>query len=244
MRVTIIGCWGGHPAPNEATSSYLVEKDGFVLLLDCGSGALSKVQNYVNIYDIDAVLISHYHHDHVADIGVLQYARLVEYYLSNQTRQLPIYGHIEDKTGFNALTADYTKGIAYVPHQTLTVGPFSIIFLQTKHPVPCYGMRITDGQRTIVYTADTAYDDTWIEFSEGADMMIADCNFYAEQDGEAAGHMTSQEAAIIAKKANIKELILSHLPQYGEIQQLVVEAGEVFLGEIHLAKEGLVWPVD
>src|SRR5699024_12774482 len=77
MKVTIIGFWGGYPAAGGATSAYLVEEKDFKLLVDAGSGSLSKLQNYINISDLDAVIVSHYHHDHVADIGVLQYAKLV-----------------------------------------------------------------------------------------------------------------------------------------------------------------------
>lgn len=241
MKVTVIGCWGGYPAPNGATSAYLVEHNDFSLIIDFGSGALSKLQNYVHITEIDAVLLSHYHHDHVADIGVLQYAQIVQYYVDGKDDTLPIYGHFEDKDGFASLTAEYTKGIAYDPDQTLQVGPFTITFLKTKHPVPCYGMKITDGVHTFVYTADTAYDDGGIDFVRGADMMIADCNFYAHQNGSKAGHMTSKEAGLIAQQAHIKDLILSHLPQYGDLKQLIGEASHYFSGNVHLAHEGFVW---
>src|SRR5690625_5745000 len=119
MRVTVIGCWGGYPAPNGATSVYLVEHNDFSLLIDFGSGALSKVQNYVQLTDIDAVLLSHYHHDHIADIGVLQYAQLVQYYVDGKNNTLLIYGHLEDEDVFASLTSDYTKGISYYQYKSL-----------------------------------------------------------------------------------------------------------------------------
>src|SRR5690625_2218100 len=100
MKVTVIGYWGGFPAPNSATSTYLVEKGGFALVVDMGSGGLATLQKYKQISDIDAVILSHYHHDHVADIGVLQYACLVQSYITGETTVLPIYGHQEDETGF------------------------------------------------------------------------------------------------------------------------------------------------
>src|SRR5690625_433624 len=150
MKVTVIGHWGGYPAPDGATSAYLLEQDGFCLLVDMGSGALSKVQKYIHVMDIDAVVLSHYHHDHIADIGVLQFAWLVQSYLRKRKGILPIYGHAEDETGFKSLTHQYTEGIAYDTSKELEIGPFMISFLKTIHPVPCYGMRITDGKHTIV----------------------------------------------------------------------------------------------
>lgn len=241
MKVTVVGQWGGYPAPNGATSAYIVEKEGFTLVVDMGSGALSKLQSYKKIMDIDAVILSHYHHDHVADIGVLQYARLVQFYVTGAEDILPIYGHTEDETGFESLTHDYTKGIGYDPNEELNIGPFSITFLKTNHGVPCFGMRITDGESVLIYTADTSYKEEWIEFAAYADVMITDCNFYADQDGTAAGHMTSKEGAIIAQQANVTKLILSHLPQYGDHEQLIKEAEQYFDGRIQLACEGLVW---
>lgn len=241
MKLKVVGFWGGYPAPGAATSAYLLEKDNFVLAIDMGSAALSKIQNYYHVMDLDAVILSHYHHDHVADVGVLQYARLVQSYVTEVESVLPIYGHVENEVGFESLTHDHTEGLAYDPNEELTIGPFTITFLKTKHPAPCYGMRITDGKSVFVYTADTAYQEEWIDFAKDADMILTDCNFYAEQDGSAAGHMTSEEGAMIAEQANVKELILSHLPQYGNNNQLVEEARKHFSGTIHLAYEGLTW---
>src|SRR5699024_12178412 len=110
-----------------------------------------------------------------------------------------------------------------------------------KITVLCYSIRITNGIYTFVYTSDTAYDDRWIDFSRGSDMIISNCNFFAHQNGSEAGHMTSQEAALIAEQAHIQDLILSHLPQYGDLQQLVKEASQYFSGQVHLAHEGFVW---
>lgn len=241
MKLTVIGYWGGYPAPNGASSLYIVEKDDVTLALDFGSGALLKLQMYMSVTTLDAVLLSHYHADHVADIGVLQHALLVSSYITGKKDKLPIYGHGEDELQYSLLHSDYTEGIKYEPNEKLQIGPFTIQFLKTKHSVPCYGMKITDGKSTMVYTADTAYQESWIDFAKGTDVLLADCNFYADQDGEASGHMTSKEVALIAREAEVKHLILSHLPQYGDHQQLIDEAKDVFSGSIELAYEGLKW---
>lgn len=241
MKLTVIGYWGGYPAADGATSSYLLEKDNFSLLIDVGSGSLSTLQKYKAVSELDAVIVSHYHHDHIADIGVLQYARLVQNNVTGGEKVLPIYGHLEDEHGFASLSHDYSKGIAYDPKQSLEVGPFTITFLKTKHPVPCYAMRVTDGENTLVYTADSSYTSDLIPFAKDADLLIADCNYYAGLDGSKAGHMTSVEGAGIASDANVKALLLSHLPQFGDTNQLVEEAKQVYKGEINLATQGFTW---
>ncbi|WP_339177744.1 MBL fold metallo-hydrolase [Oceanobacillus sp. FSL W7-1293] len=241
MKLTIIGFWGGYPNKDGATSSYLLEKDDYKLVLDLGSGALSKLQKFTSVPELDAVILSHYHHDHVADIGVLQYAKLIDYYVHNNEKKLKIYGHTEDEDGFSSLSHQYTEGVAYSPEEELKIGPFSITFLRTAHPVPCFGMRITDGKKTIVYTADSSYTEAWIPFAKDADVLITDCNYFKGQDGTAAGHMNSEEAAGIAKAANVRELVLSHLPQFSVLEQLKEEAEKIYTGPIMLAEEGYVW---
>lgn len=241
MQLKVIGYWGGYPGVDEASSIYMLEKDGFVLLLDIGSGGLSKLQKYKQVNEIDAIVLSHYHADHVADVGVLQHALIVQAHLTGKKDKLPIYGHQEDMTFFTSLDDDYTKAVAYDPEEVLKIGPFFIRFLRTKHSVPCFGMRITDGKSTLVYTADSAYLPEWIPFSRNADLLLTECNFYAGQDAAVAGHMNSEEVASIAKDAAIKQVILTHLPHFGDHAELVEEVKDFYDGKVELASEGLVW---
>lgn len=240
MKLTVIGHWGGFPKAGEASSGYLLEHNGFHLLIDCGSAVLSQLQNYISPDDLDAVIISHYHPDHIADIGVLHHALLISKYVNGYEKTLPIYGHVKDVNSFQSLTyKDISKGIAYIPDQKIEVGPFKIEVLETKHPVACYAMKISVDGKTLIYTADTAYFEELVEFAEGADMLLCESNFYKGMDGAAAGHMTSEEAGSLAKQANVETLILTHLPHFGELQQLVTEAKENFNGQVILASQGL-----
>lgn len=239
MKATVVGFWGGFPQANGASSGYLFQDNDFNLLIDCGSAVLSKVQQYVQVMELDAVILSHYHHDHVADIGPLQYARMIHTMLGKGDKVLPIYGHAADQEGFARLTKlPHTKGYAYNPEQEFKLGPFTITFMKTKHPVICYAMRITNGEKTIVYTADSSYLEEFIDFSHDADLLICECNLYSGKDGSVSGHMTSTEAGKIAKEAHVKKLLLTHLPHYGDHQDLVSQAKEMYDGPVELAKEG------
>ncbi|WP_096198885.1 MBL fold metallo-hydrolase [Bacillus sp. FJAT-45350] len=239
MKLTVIGYWHGYPEPNEATSGFLVEKDGFRLLIDCGSGVVSQLQSYCAVTDLDAVILSHYHHDHMADIGVLQYARLIQYYMGYKGEALSIYGHMLDKEKFNQLSyPPHVNSIPYDPNKRINIGPFTVSFKQTKHPAPCFAMRISEGANTIVYTADTSYIEELVPFSSECDLLIAESSFYENQDASNTGHMNSKEAATLAEKSGAKELLLTHLPHFGELSQLKKEAETYFNGPVHLAEKG------
>ncbi len=240
MKITVIGFWGGYPAKNEASSGYLLEYGDYRILLDCGSGVLSELQNHIQPEELDAVVLSHYHPDHVADVGVLQHALLIQQLLSGKKKTVPIYGHSLDEFEFNKLTyKEITKGIAYSPDQPIQIGPFTFRFMQTKHPVTCYAMRIEVDGHVLVYTGDSAYMEELVDFSKNATILLCESNFYSNMNGAQAGHMTAHEAGVIANKANVQLLILTHLPHYGEHQQLVKEASAVFTREIALARSRL-----
>ncbi len=195
MKLTVIGHWGGFPKVGEASSGYLLEHEGFRLLVDCGSAVLSQLQYYLKPTELDAVIISHYHPDHVADIGVLQHALIIAKYTEGFSRNLPIYGHEEDQAGFAALTyKNLTTGMVYKGDQLLHIGPFQIEFIETVHPVPCYAMRIKAGSKTLIYTADTAYFPELAEFAKGADLILCECNYYKDMKEAAFNHMTSDQA--------------------------------------------------
>ncbi|UII56904.1 MBL fold metallo-hydrolase [Cytobacillus spongiae] len=242
MKLTVIGQWGGYPKANEASSGYLLEHKGFNLLIDCGSGVLSKMQEILTAEKLHAVILSHYHPDHIADIGVLQHARFIQGILGVPLDPLPIYAHSDHPYEFSKLTyKKITEGKAYVPQKTLKIGPFRVQFLLTSHPVTCYAMRIEADGKVLVYTADAAFKSDFIPFSKDADLLLCECNFYCHQDGRNAGHMNSYDAGILAQSANVKKLVLTHLPHFGNIENLKKESAQKFTGPIDLATHGLTF---
>ncbi|KRN28436.1 metal-dependent hydrolase [Lactobacillus selangorensis] len=225
MKVTVLGYLGGYPADNIGTSAYLLESGSYHLLLDCGSGALLNLQHVLDPLQLDAVILSHYHHDHTADVGVLQY-----YWQLRQGDKkepvLPIYGSSQDPLNFASLTMQgITQGKAYDPDATLQLGPFKINFLRTVHPVPAYAMRIEEQEtgKTLVFTADTAFFDGLVPFSKYADLLMADTNFLADKPGK-IWHMTSAQSGELARRAQVGKLLLTHLPQQLDLQVLLDQA--------------------
>lgn len=239
-----IGIWGGYPAANGATSSFLLEQDGFRCLVDCGSGVLASVQNYTKLGELDAVVISHYHADHIADVGPLQFARMIEMQLGGNESVLPIYGHTEDQAEFEKLTyKEITKGHEIKEKTSIKIGPWDVTFCRTVHPVYCLALKFSADGKNIVFTADTGWRNELAEFASGADLLVSESNLFEEHVGRVEGHMSGRQAGELAKKAGAGSLLLTHLPQYGDLSRIEADAHQAFGGRTELAEVGKTYQV-
>lgn len=220
MKLTILGYMGGFPTNGVGTTAYLLEAQGFHLLIDVGSGALLSLERHLDPKQLDALILTHYHPDHIADMGVLQHV----FQLKNPDKVLPIYGHAESDL-HELRNSNFTKAIDYDGETPLTIGPFHISFMKTIHPVPCYALSLTETEtgKKLVFTADSGYLEAFIPFSKDADVLLADANFLQGKENHKV-HMTASEVGKIAKLANVKKLILTHLQPDGDWEKLLAEA--------------------
>ncbi|WP_100373618.1 MBL fold metallo-hydrolase [Bacillus sp. FJAT-45037] len=240
MKVTVVGFWHAYPEKNEATSGYLVEHGETKVLLDCGSGVLSNLGNYCDVTELDGLVLSHYHHDHFADVGPLQYARIINESMGKNTKPLTIYGHQEDSESFSKLTyKGFVQSSAYKEDHPLKIGPFTFTFQRTKHPVPCFAMKVTCEKKTLVYTGDSSYFEQLAEFTKGSDLLIAECSGYRGDQVARFGHMNSEDVAKLANSSAVDQVMISHLPHHGEHEQLKEEIKQSYEGEVLLARTGL-----
>ena len=244
MKITPIGIWGGYPKANSATSSFLIEHEGFYCLMDCGSGVLSSLQNYLPLEQLDAVVISHYHADHIADIGSLQFSRIINFYLGKPAPALPIYGHTKDQENFDRLSyKEQTVGVAISEDEVVQIGPFEVSFCQTIHPVYCLAMKFSVDNKSVVLTADTEWRDELVDFARGTDLLISEANLYEEHVGKAPGHMGGSEAGILASRSSAKQLVLTHLPLHGQIEDILGAARQNYDGPTEIAKVGKAYDI-
>lgn len=240
MKCTVVGMWGGFPKKNEPTSGYLVEKDGFRILLDAGSGVAAHVQNYIDLNDLHHVFISHYHYDHSCDLGSFLFSRMINTQLGRVNKDLNIYGPADDEIKRQVDKVKHNTFHPYNANSSFKVGPFSIEFHRNAHSVETYAMRITDDDgKCLVYTADTNYRKSLVKFSEGADVLITECSLYEDEEGERMGHMNAEDVGILAEKSGVEKVVLSHLPHYGNLEDLAASFRKSGAGEAVLAEAGM-----
>jgi ribonuclease BN (tRNA processing enzyme) len=239
MKLTVLGCYGPYPAAGGACSGYLLEEDGYVVLIDCGSAVLSRLQQHLQVRELKAVLLSHLHFDHTADLMVMRYA--LDYAQSRGLlhRPLPLYSPPEPASASRQLLYKdlFEPGLLNAA-EPLQLGPFHFTFLETVHSIPCMAMRIETERGILVYSGDTEYFDGLIEFAGGADLFLCEANFL-EEDMAASppNHLSAAGAARIAARAGVKRLLLTHLHPERRPALSLEEAREHYAA-VEAAREG------
>ena len=221
MRLHVLGCHGPYPPAGGATSGYLLEGKHTRVLMDCGSGVLGKLMSRCDPASLDAVLLSHLHFDHAADLLVLRY------YLELAGKTLPLYLPGEDQSALGGILRESAYRVIPYPEK-LTVGEFTVETMPVRHPVPCRALRITDGERMLVFTGDTNDCPGLAAFARGCDALLADAAFLDSEWTEKKPHMSARGAAMLAKEAGAGKLYLTHLSVGHDPQTAEEEARAVF----------------
>lgn len=239
MKITVIGYYGAYPEAGKATSGYLLEHNGKSTLIDCGSGVLSRLQNFRSLEDLDSLVLSHYHSDHIGDVYCMHYAMMILNHMGKRKKPFNIYSLGSDPK-FETLS--YGQHCIAHPVENGSVEDINGVkftFISTNHPVPCLGMRMECDGKVIGYTADSSWTNNLIEIAHNNDLLLCECNLFNYQKGIISGHLTAGEAGKLATEAVVKKLVLTHLPHHGEFKNLVNEARDEFNGEVRLAYEGM-----
>src|SRR5919108_2656504 len=74
MQITVLGCGAAFPRAGGACSGFLVSSDETHVWVDAGNGTFSNLQKHVSYRDVAALVITHGHADHIADVMPLMYA--------------------------------------------------------------------------------------------------------------------------------------------------------------------------
>ena len=246
MKLTVVGCSGSGPGPKSAASSYLVEHDGFRLLLDLGNGAFGALLGLADPDTIDAVVLSHLHADHCLDVAPF----VVWHRDSGRSsgRRIPLLAPAGAETrlelaydGDGASLTDVFD-FAVVTPGSFTIGPFAVETVRTAHPVECHAVRLTAGGRSLVYTGDTGPSERVIDLARGADVLLAEAAHPPGPGLPPGLHLTGRDAGEHAAAAGVGRLLLTHVPPWvDEIGQLF--AASAVFSETELVRHGATYEI-
>jgi ribonuclease BN (tRNA processing enzyme) len=245
MRLTVLGGCGAWPAAGQACSGYLVEHDGFRLLIDPGYAMLPRLLQFVHADDVNAVLVSHGHPDHCADLNPLLRARA---FRDDRppAPALPVYalpGALRpvlalDRPGALDDAIDLRE---FTPGDGFGVGPFGVRSWLLPHFVPNAGLRLESGDHHLAYTGDTGPSPDLLSLALGADLLVAEASYSRQVPDNSARHLSSaSQAGQLADRAGVGRLILTHLIPGTDPPDSVQAAAEGYAGPIVVASPGLV----
>lgn len=238
----ILGESAPYPAPGGATTGYLVNTGEGWFLIDCGSGILAELLRHISLSELKGVIITHYHADHIADLGVLQYAIMVERMQGKRKDFLLVYANQDPIVKFKEVSyLDHVQAIPIRADSQISLCGATVTFANTHHAVPCLAVSIEYQNRKLVFSGDTGPSQRVEELAREADLFVCEATWLEKDQGSASiGHLTTRQAAEMAIRANVKSLCLTHIfPGYDRIQ-LRQEAEAVFGQNVLLASKGLI----
>ncbi|MGH8792074.1 MAG: MBL fold metallo-hydrolase [Stackebrandtia sp.] len=252
MKLTVVGCAGSFPGPDSPCSSYLIEADDFVLLLDFGSGSLGALQRHIDPYRIDAILLTHLHADHIMD--ACPYVVMRRYAPGAPYPRVPLYGpggterRLSDAYGGDGESACRSLSDVYEFHTltpgTFTIGPLTVTVDQVAHPVETFGVRIEHEGRSFAYSSDTSQCEPLERLADGVDVFLCEASYLEGRHNPPGVHLTGREAGECAAKAGAGRLLLTHLVRrWGSEEQTLAEARSVYNGPISVVHAGAVFDV-
>ncbi len=215
MKVTVLGGAGAWPMPGQACSGYLVEHEGFRLLLDPGYATLPQLLKDTAAGQVDAVLVSHGHPDHCADLNPLLRARALG---TSSPAALPVHALPGALQAVLALDNPRMLAGAYTLREftaglRFDVGPFQVDTWALPHFVPNAGIRLTAGGRVLAYTGDTGPSPDIVTMAHDADVLLAEATFPEDMPAahDARYLSTARQAGQYAARAGVSRLVLTHL---------------------------------
>jgi ribonuclease BN (tRNA processing enzyme) len=245
--LTVLGCSGSVPGPDSPASGYLLEAEGYRVVLDLGHGAFGALQRYVRPSDVDAVVVSHLHADHCIDLTA--YIVALRYGgdgFGAGGRRIPVTGVHGTRDRVEAAYDPFARKLSL--HEIFAfgtpvdgeLGPFRVSYTQVNHPVPTNAVRFAYGDRALVYSADTGESPELVALADGADVFLCEASVGPDEEQVPDLHLTGAQAGEHAVRAGVGRLVVTHVPPWNSAEVALAEAATTFDGDAALAAPGMV----
>jgi len=275
VTVQVLGSGGPELDDQRASSGYLIWRDGHArVLVDLGPGSLLQFERSgARVEDLDAILLSHLHVDHSADLPALVKGS----YFSERNHELPVYGPtgntlMPDAEAFvHTLFAAPDGAFHYLgdflgdeaayrlqPHNVPATGKDSTTVLDQHDlrltaipvhhgPIPALAWLVDVDGRNIAFSGDMNGDWHTLErLAKGVDLLVVDHAIPEDAEGVARKlHMPPSVIGRIAQGSGAGQLLLSHRMRRSLGHEVESEAiiRKSYAGPIRFAEDGMCIPI-
>lgn len=239
LAVTILGCDGSYPGPGGAASGYLVTCETTTVWLDAGPGTLANLQRYVPLSDLDAIVLTHEHPDHWSDLE--HFVVACRWFLGRTG--VPVHAPPSLRTAAAGRIREAGAGMevldwhATEPGRELVIGPLTLNFSLTDHPVPTHAVRVDAGGRSLGYSADSGPAWAMSSLGAGLDLALCEATFLSDREGTVQ-HLSARQAGATARQAGVGRLVITHIAPGIDRMAAETEAEAAFGAPVEVAGIG------
>lgn len=229
----------------------MLEHRGFRLVLDLGYGTAAPLLTHLGSHagdGVDAIVVSHAHADHMADLHAFFRARwfgarsapAIAIYAPPQVREQLLA--VEAVDGPEGGAVDRVFSWHVLPAAAHVVGPWRLESFDLPHYVADAGVRLVSDDRVVAYTGDTGPTPALAELGRDADLFVVECTDYTQlaEPRKEQLHLDARTAAEAARDAGARRLLLTHFWPGVDRERTAREVAQIYGGEVLVAQEGMV----
>jgi ribonuclease BN (tRNA processing enzyme) len=219
-EIILLGTGTSQITLERRASSVLIGLDDTKILFDCGHGVLQRLLEIgVHPNDINHIILSHFHPDHVSDLIPFFHTGAKAKY-NPRTTDLHVYGPVGVRSFIDKVEnlfkpytfrlPSYDIIVHEIGEEDFRIGPYSFDFVSLPHEGN-HGLRFTWKGRSFAITGDSYFHDQEIDFLRNVDLAIID-----------AGHLEEDKIVELSVASQAKFIICSHI--YGDIDRSRLQA--------------------
>jgi ribonuclease BN (tRNA processing enzyme) len=237
-RLIVLGGGGWFPANGRHTACALLRNGDGAILIDAGTGVGRLVENPDLLAGVERldILLTHFHLDHVVGLAYLPALGLSD--------RMTIWG--PGRGLYGASTQELLTSMFHEPLHSVSLEQQDIavrdlplgeselagIRIDTRrqdlHSAPTLGFRFGD---SLAWMTDTAHDVEATGFVSGCKLLAHEAWFTSAQPRNPDVHSSAAQAADIASRAGVEQLLLIHVPPFeDDVSALALEAQAVVAG--------------
>jgi len=251
MKLVVLGSGTSVPHPQRASAAFWLDTAAGSMLLDCSADAAHRMaEESLDWPSLDAVWISHLHLDHCGGLASLLFGLKWAPQTQSRRKPLKIFGCEGIKKLLRAIDDSNDYGLLEQPFpielHEISAGKalFEMLSglqaqtLSTPHTRESLAILLTDSdEASVVYSSDTGYSEELAWFAREVSLLILECSFWRNKP--TSKHLELEDAMRIARLAEPRRLLLTHLYPEWEGVHLEGKAKELWSGTTIEACDGL-----
>jgi len=234
MKLTILGSGTCVPSLKRSSPANFLNILNRNIIIDFGPGTMRQMlKAKIDYKEIDFVFFTHFHSDHISELR--SFIQALDWTPNfNRKKDLILIGPIGFKEFYKQTINSKPRPNTYKIKikeikKNLALGDLRVECIKTVHSDESVAYKFMKKTKSIIITGDCDYDDNLIKFSKNSNLLLIECSF--SNNLKVKGHLVSKECGEIAKQANVKQMVLTHLyPALPEVR--LKEAKKIFTNTI------------